>query len=114
VEGSAVEQIVTYQTLILALVFVFVSPPTDAAVEALYGSLGNWRDYAGPVIVHLLLIRVHSAVMIAVGVAGIVAAALLPLESRLGPYVIATWLASVVHLASLEHQRRLGSSPDPY
>jgi hypothetical protein len=108
-----VEQILTYQTLILSLVFVFVSPPTTAAVDALYGSLGNWREYVGPVIAHLLLIRVPPAVMFAVGMAVIVATALLPLEPRLAPYVIATWLASIVHIASLELQSRASSSTKP-
>jgi len=103
-----VEQILTYQTLILALVFVVLSPPAPAGVAALYGPLGNWHDYVGvgPVIVHLLLVRLHAAVVIAVAILGIVAAALLPFEPRLGPYVIATWLASIVHVVSVERQRR--------
>jgi hypothetical protein len=62
------EQIATYQTLVLGL--IVMSTATEAHLNALFGPLVEWRDFVAPVAVHLILMWTRLFV-IAVGLMGL-------------------------------------------
>ena len=73
----------------------FVAAPVLAGLDKFLGLLANWEPYLSPAFARLSPFSVH-ATMHLVGVIEVVAGAIVAIKPRIGAYVVAAWLVSIL------------------
>ena len=79
----------------LLLRTVFTVAPILFGLDKFVGLLTDWEQYLAPQIDNLIPGTVHQA-MLAVGVVEVIAGLLVAVLPRIGGYVVAAWLASII------------------
>lgn len=83
-----------YQSYLLLLTG-FAVLPVIAGVDKFFHLLVNWDQYLAPLTTHLLPVPGHTF-MLVVGVIEIAAGLIVALRPRIGAYVVALWLWSII------------------
>jgi hypothetical protein len=73
----------------------FAALPIIAGLDKFASVLANWDKYLAPVVASHLPCSAHTFMMI-VGVVEIVAGLLVAIKPRIGAYVVAAWLVSII------------------
>jgi hypothetical protein len=73
----------------------FAVLPIIAGLDKFFHLLVNWDMYLAPFIARISPLPVHSLMMI-VGVVEIVAGCVVALKPRIGAYIVAAWLWSII------------------
>jgi len=73
----------------------FVAAPVLAGLDKFANILTRWDDYVAPPIARMLGGATHPF-MLAVGVIEVIAGLLVALRPRIGAYVVAGWLGSII------------------
>jgi hypothetical protein len=76
------------------LKFVFIVVPIVAGIDKFTNILADWSGYLSPGVANMLPISA-SAFMMMVGVIEIAAGVIVLLQTRLGAYIVAAWLALI-------------------
>ena len=73
----------------------FVALPILAGLDKFFHLLVNWDQYLAPLVTRVLPVSGHTF-MLAVGVIEIAAGLLVALRPRIGAYIVALWLWSII------------------
>jgi hypothetical protein len=75
--------------------FGFVVAPVVAGLDKFFHLLTDWDKYVAPVVARILPVRVHTFMSL-VGIIEVLAGMLVLFRPRVGAYVVAAWLVSIV------------------